>query len=320
MLLRGHDCHTLSSNSKRSAIIIIGIGFAIKMIVLTVESDSLINTVTNLTSTLFYVLRHDTMALCILILVMLSNKDDNYQKSCFFSRILYTIRPSKLMINHIHNKSLWRNSKNKNFKLEFISTLILINQKWIENEFKDELLTTFPSLFFKVPTINISANKEVKMLSVREGISIQKTIRDRNKLKWSFLSEPIEGNISLRGIKFLQKIAQHDALVVENCVPFVVEMKYIKILKISSGERSHFINNIFQSPSRKSSIPISYFVRLAEFLTNVKPIVPIVVKSVIVKTIRQKKKFGYKFKDSNDNFYLHGVIIDEWEELKTISS
>ena len=46
-----------------------------------------------------------------------------------------------------------------------------------------------------------------------------------------------------------------------------------EILKIGSGERRRFINNIFQSPSRESSFPISYFVGLAECLTNVMPIV-----------------------------------------------
>jgi len=32
-------------------------------------------------------------------------------------------------------------------------------------------------MFFRVTTINISANTEVKTLSIREGINIQKTIR-----------------------------------------------------------------------------------------------------------------------------------------------
>jgi len=35
-------------------------------------------------------------------------------------------------------------------------------------------------MFFKVSSINILANKEIKILSNREGISIEKTIRDRN--------------------------------------------------------------------------------------------------------------------------------------------
>ncbi|KAG4100867.1 hypothetical protein H8356DRAFT_1385490 [Neocallimastix lanati (nom. inval.)] len=100
---------------------------------------------------------------------------------------------------------------------------------------------------------------------------------------------------------------------------------------IGSGERRRFINNIFQSPSNESSFPISYFVGLAEFLTNVMPIVigdfytmidlysvrPTVVKSVDVVTIRQRRNSDT---DSNDNFHPHGVIFDEWEELEAISS
>jgi len=34
--------------------------------------------------------------------------------------------------------------------------------------------------FSKVPTINIPGNTEVRILSIREGVSLQKTIRDRN--------------------------------------------------------------------------------------------------------------------------------------------
>jgi len=33
---------------------------------------------------------------------------------------------------------------------------------------------------FRIQIINIPANTEVKILNIREGISIQKTIRDRN--------------------------------------------------------------------------------------------------------------------------------------------
>jgi len=36
------------------------------------------------------------------------------------------------------------------------------------------------AMFFKVPTINTPANTKVKILSIQEGIIIQKTIRDRN--------------------------------------------------------------------------------------------------------------------------------------------
>jgi len=88
------------------------------------------------------------------------------------------------------------------------------------------------------------------------------------------------------------------------------------------GERIHFINNIFQLPLRQSSFPISYFLGLAEFLTNIMPVVisnfytmvnlyiirPTVVKSAGVERIRQRRKSDT---DLNDNFYSHGVIINE---------
>jgi len=35
-------------------------------------------------------------------------------------------------------------------------------------------------IFYRVSTINILANIEVKIFSIREGINIEKTIRDRN--------------------------------------------------------------------------------------------------------------------------------------------
>jgi len=100
---------------------------------------------------------------------------------------------------------------------------------------------------------------------------------------------------------------------------------------IGSGERRRFINDIFQLPSRESSFQISYFVRLAEYFTNVMSIVsgdfyiminlysvrPTVVKSVNVVTIRQRRNSDI---DSNGNFHPHGVIFDEWEGLEAISS
>jgi hypothetical protein len=68
-----------------------------------------------------------------------------------------------------------------------------------------------------------------------------------------------------------------------------------EIVKIESGKRRRFINNIFQSPSRESSFPISYFVGLvsimpiviSDFYTiiNLYTIRHTVVKSVDNKTI-----------------------------------
>jgi len=68
---------------------------------------------------------------------------------------------------------------------------------------------------------------------------------------------------------------------------------------------------------------------LVEFLTNVMPIMIrglyttinlftiklTVVKRVDIETIRQRKSSDT---DSNNYFYSHGVITDEWEELENI--
>jgi len=40
--------------------------------------------------------------------------------------------------------------------------------------------TRYTIPFFRIPTIDIQVKIEVKILSIREGIRIQKTIRDRN--------------------------------------------------------------------------------------------------------------------------------------------
>jgi len=72
-------------------------------------------------------------------------------------------------------------------------------------------------------------------------------------------------------------------------------------------------------------------VGLAEFISNIIPIIisdfytminlytirRTIIKSVDVETIGQRRNFDT---DLNDNFYLHGVIINEWEELEAISS
>lgn len=101
-------------------------------------------------------------------------------------------------------------------------------------------------------------------------------------------------------------------------------------LHISSGERRRYINNIFENASRESSFPYPFVVGLAEFLTNVMPIVncdffamidlhsirPTVVKSVDVVMIRQRRNSDT---DSNDN-NTQGVMFEEWEELEALSS
>ena len=112
------------------------------------------------------------------------------------------------------------------------------------------------------------------------------------------------------------------------CVSY---LEYMKSQRSAQGKEADLLITFFQSPSRESSFPISYFVGLAEYLTNVMPIVigdfytminlysvrPTVVKSVDVVTIRQRRNSDT---DSNDNFHPHGVIFDEWEELEAISS
>ena len=60
-------------------------------------------------------------------------------------------------------------------------------------------------------------------------------------------------------------------------------------------------------------------IRISDFYTmiNLNCIRPTLVKSDDVETIKQRRNSDT---DLNDNFYPHGVIIDEWEELKVISS
>ena len=103
------------------------------------------------------------------------------------------------------------------------------------------------------------------------------------------------------------------------------------ILSINSGERRRFINNVFQTPSNESSLPYPCFVGLAEFLTNVMPIVtsdffrlidqytirPTVTRSVDVVPIRHRRNSDTT---SNGRPNQRGVIIEEWEELEAISS
>ena len=103
-----------------------------------------------------------------------------------------------------------------------------------------------------------------------------------------------------------------------------------EILRIRSGERRRLINKIFQSQSRESSFPYPYVVGLAEFLTNVMPIVssdfytlidrytirPTVARSVDVETIRHRRNSDTNSNDNNPQ----EVIFDEWEELEAFSS
>ena len=101
-----------------------------------------------------------------------------------------------------------------------------------------------------------------------------------------------------------------------------------EILDLNSEERRRLTENIFHKP--ESSFLYPYFVGLAEFLTNVMPIVsrsfysminkysigPTVVKSVDVETIRHRSNSDT---ETNDNPPV-GVIFEEWEELQDIAT
>ena len=96
-------------------------------------------------------------------------------------------------------------------------------------------------------------------------------------------------------------------------------------LRIRSGERRRIINNIFQNQSRESSLPYPYVVGLAEFLTNVMPIVigdfyklidqytirPTIAESVDVVTMRQRRNL-----DTDSNNSTSGDIIDEMGRVR----
>ena len=101
-----------------------------------------------------------------------------------------------------------------------------------------------------------------------------------------------------------------------------------EILDLNSEERRRFINDIFHES--ESSFLYPYFVGLAEFLTNVMPVVsrsfysminlysigPTVVKSVDVEPIRHRSNSDTETNDSTPI----GPIFEEWEELQDIAS
>ena len=112
---------------------------------------------------------------------------------------------------------------------------------------------------------------------------------------------------------------------------------YSKI-KVNNREQRQLVDNIFKQCSTSSTVP--YFVGIAEFLTNVIPLIcrsfrlmmkwysieSTVAKSVDVEMIRHG--FSPPDTDSIDNtnseIITHnngrGVIIEEWEKLKAIAS
>jgi len=112
---------------------------------------------------------------------------------------------------------------------------------------------------------------------------------------------------------------------------------YSKI-KVNDGEQRQLVDNIFKQSSTSSTVP--YFVGIAEFLTNVIPLIcrsfrlmmkwysieSTVTKSVDVEMIRHG--FSSPDTDSIDNTNTEiitrnngrGVIIEEWEKLEAIAS
>jgi len=116
---------------------------------------------------------------------------------------------------------------------------------------------------------------------------------------------------------------------------------YSKI-KVNDGEQKQLVENIFKQSSTSSTVP--YFVGIAEFLTNVIPLIcrsfrlmmklysieSTVVESVDVEMIRHGFSLPGEMTntDSVDNtnteIITHnnrrGVIIEEWEKLEAIAS
>jgi len=112
---------------------------------------------------------------------------------------------------------------------------------------------------------------------------------------------------------------------------------YSKI-KVNDGEQRQLVDNIFKQSSTSSTI--LYFVGIAEFLTNVIPLICrsfillmkwySVAKSVDVEMIRHGFSPPGEITDTgsidntNTEIITHnngrGVIIDEWEKLEAIAS
>jgi len=117
---------------------------------------------------------------------------------------------------------------------------------------------------------------------------------------------------------------------------------YSKI-KVNDGEQRQLVDNIFKQSSTSSTVP--YFVGIAEFLTNVIPLIcrsfslmmkwyysveSTVTKSVDVEMIRHGFSPPSEMTDTNSinntNTEIitrnngRGFIIEEWEKLEAIAS
>jgi len=113
-------------------------------------------------------------------------------------------------------------------------------------------------------------------------------------------------------------------------------------IKVNDGEQRQLVDNIFKQSSISLTVP--YFVGIAEFLTNVIPLIfrsfrlmmkwysveSTVAKSVDVEIIRHgfsppgERTDTDSFDNTNTEIITcnngSGVIIDEWEKLETITS
>jgi len=115
-----------------------------------------------------------------------------------------------------------------------------------------------------------------------------------------------------------------------------------KKIKLNDGKQRQLVKNIFKQSSTSSIVP--YFVGIAEFLTNVIPLIcrsfslmmkwysveSTVAKSVDIEMIRHGfsppgEKINTDSLDNTNSDIItrnnrHGVIIDEWEKLEAIAS
>jgi len=123
-------------------------------------------------------------------------------------------------------------------------------------------------------------------------------------------------------------------------VLFLAGVQYIKKIKLNDGEQRQLVDNIFKQSSTSSTV--LYFVGIAEFLTNVIPLIcrsfrlmmkwyfvePTVAKSVEMIRHGFSPSVERSDTDSVDNTNTeifnhnngHCVIINEWEKLETIAS
>jgi len=121
-------------------------------------------------------------------------------------------------------------------------------------------------------------------------------------------------------------------LIFTYCVCFLEKMQYLNFFENWFRGKEGVLLIISFNHLRESLFLFPDFIfcwGLVEFLTNVMPIMIrglyttinlftiklTVVKRVDIETIRQRKSSDT---DSNNYFYSHGVITDEWEELENI--